>query len=364
MPLARAAARSASGMVASRHSVLHLLQRVQAVDAQQRRIGVEQLLAAHHGHALVRVLGEPQEALARLPRGLGRAAARRMQQREADGQAQQRAASASGARPPPRRTRRPGTGSATAATSSSAGQTLGAARRPQPERPRPARRAGCSAAGTAQRGGRAQRQQRQAGQQQHGRADAPLRVASTAGRPGGRRPPRAGRRRPSRRPPARPGPASSAPAAARSSAGTPAAAPACSRNARPTMRRKACERSRRQASSSAAPNARLMATLAMKTRVGHGAARQRRPAGSSCAARSAIISVGELVLPLVMVGMTLASATRRPAHAVHAQPRVDHRQRVARPAPSSRCRPGGRWWCRCRRPGARARRRSGTARRA
>ena len=44
------------------------------------------------------------------------------------------------------------------------------------------------------------------------------------------------------------------------------------------------------------------------------------------AARSAIISVGALVLPLVIVGMTLASTTRRPAHAVHAQARVDHRR--------------------------------------
>ncbi len=41
------------------------------------------------------------------------------------------------------------------------------------------------------------------------------------------------------------------------------------------------------------------------------------------AARSAIISVGALVLPLVIVGMTLASTTRRPRHAVDAQARVD-----------------------------------------
>ena len=46
------------------------------------------------------------------------------------------------------------------------------------------------------------------------------------------------------------------------------------------------------------------------------------------AARSAIISVGALVLPLVMVGITLASATRSAGHAVHAQARVDHRHRV------------------------------------
>ena len=36
------------------------------------------------------------------------------------------------------------------------------------------------------------------------------------------------------------------------------------------------------------------------------------PASIHSAARSAIISVGELVLPLVIVGMTLASTTRRP----------------------------------------------------
>ena len=54
------------------------------------------------------------------------------------------------------------------------------------------------------------------------------------------------------------------------------------------------------------------------------------PASIHSAARSAIISVGELVLPLVMVGMTLASTTRRPCDAVHAQARVDDRHRVAR----------------------------------
>ena len=36
------------------------------------------------------------------------------------------------------------------------------------------------------------------------------------------------------------------------------------------------------------------------------------PAAIHAAARSAIISVGELVLPLVIVGITLASTTRRP----------------------------------------------------
>jgi hypothetical protein len=43
------------------------------------------------------------------------------------------------------------------------------------------------------------------------------------------------------------------------------------------------------------------------------------PRSRSTAARSAIISVGALVLPLVMVGITLASAMRRPGHAAHAQ---------------------------------------------
>ena len=60
-----------------------------------------------------------------------------------------------------------------------------------------------------------------------------------------------------------------------------------------------------------------------------GAASQM-PARIHSAARSAIISVGALVLPLVIVGMTLASTTRRPVDAVDAQARVDDRHRVAR----------------------------------
>ena len=39
--------------------------------------------------------------------------------------------------------------------------------------------------------------------------------------------------------------------------------------------------------------------------------------------------VGELVLPEVMVGITEASTTRMPIEAEHAQPLVDHRQRIA-----------------------------------
>ena len=41
------------------------------------------------------------------------------------------------------------------------------------------------------------------------------------------------------------------------------------------------------------------------------------------AAFSAIIRVGELVLPDVMVGITEASATRRPCEAAHLQPGID-----------------------------------------
>ena len=75
-----AMARSADGALGLRHGGVapqraHVLQRVQSVDAQQRRVGVEQLLAAHHRHALVRVFGQAHETLARHPRGLRRAAA-------------------------------------------------------------------------------------------------------------------------------------------------------------------------------------------------------------------------------------------------------------------------------------------------
>ena len=38
--------------------------------------------------------------------------------------------------------------------------------------------------------------------------------------------------------------------------------------------------------------------------------------------------VGALVLPVVSVGITEASITRKPVDAVHAQPRIDHRARV------------------------------------
>ena len=69
----------------------HVLQRVQPVDAQQRRVGVEQPLAAHHRHALVRVFGQVHESLARHPRGLGRAAAGGVQQRQAHAEPDQRA---------------------------------------------------------------------------------------------------------------------------------------------------------------------------------------------------------------------------------------------------------------------------------
>ena len=43
---------------------------------------------------------------------------------------------------------------------------------------------------------------------------------------------------------------------------------------------------------------------------------------------SAIMMVGALVLPVVSVGITEASITRRPCDAAHAQPRIDHGARV------------------------------------
>ena len=45
---------------------------------------------------------------------------------------------------------------------------------------------------------------------------------------------------------------------------------------------------------------------------------------------SAIIMVGALVLPDVIVGMTEASMTRKPLDASDPQPLVDHHQRIAR----------------------------------
>ena len=47
---------------------------------------------------------------------------------------------------------------------------------------------------------------------------------------------------------------------------------------------------------------------------------------------SAIIAVGVLVLPEVIVGITEASATRKPGDAVKTQPLVDHGHRIARRA--------------------------------
>ena len=44
---------------------------------------------------------------------------------------------------------------------------------------------------------------------------------------------------------------------------------------------------------------------------------------------SAIIMVGELVLPDVIVGITEASTTRSRSSPMHPQPLVDHRQRIA-----------------------------------
>ena len=46
------------------------------------------------------------------------------------------------------------------------------------------------------------------------------------------------------------------------------------------------------------------------------------------AAFSAIISVGELVLPDVIRGITEASATRNPGEPAHPQPPVDDRHRI------------------------------------
>ena len=51
-----------------------------------------------------------------------------------------------------------------------------------------------------------------------------------------------------------------------------------------------------------------------------------------CAAFSAIMMVGVLVLPEVMVGITEASTTRRPSRPHDAQPLVDHRHRIGRQA--------------------------------
>ena len=84
---------------------------------------------------------------------------------------------------------------------------------------------------------------------------------------------------------------------------------------------------------------------------------QRLRASSSIipAAFSAIIIVGELVLPDVIVGMIEASTTRNPRYR-YAQPFVHHRQRIVL-RPIFACRPDGRWWCRCRRLRASAPRR-------
>ena len=97
---------------------------------------------------------------------------------------------------------------------------------------------------------------------------------------------------------------------------------------------------------------------------------ERRPAHVSApsasariiaAAFSAIIIVGEAVLPEVMRGITEASAIAQSADAAHAaaarRPPPSDRRR----GPSSPCRPDGRSSCRCRRPPRRARRRSRAA---
>ena len=77
----------------------------------------------------------------------------------------------------------------------------------------------------------------------------------------------------------------------------------------------------------------------------------RRFASSSIIAApfSAIMMVGELVLPEVIDGITEASITRRPIEADHAQPRIDHRVAHPRRGPCARCRPDGKSWCRYRR---------------
>ena len=77
--------------------------------------------------------------------------------------------------------------------------------------------------------------------------------------------------------------------------------------------------------------------LADRTRGRQASARLSRFAASArimSLAFSAIITTGALVLPDTSVGMIEQSTTRKPVHAVHAQPVVDDRHRVVRAHPA------------------------------
>lgn len=70
-----------------------------------------------------------------------------------------------------------------------------------------------------------------------------------------------------------------------------------------------------------------------------------------CAARSAIISVGELVLPLVMVGISRIHHAQA-LDAAHTHLAVQHRHGVLVVPHLWWCPRGGRWWWQCRPPAA------------
>ena len=80
------------------------------------------------------------------------------------------------------------------------------------------------------------------------------------------------------------------------------------------------------------------------------------------AAFSAIMITGEAVLPDTMRGMIEASDDPQPADPTHAQIGTHHR--AVLPAHPATCRPGGRWWLRCRRSARSAPRRTVPRRRA
>ena len=90
---------------------------------------------------------------------------------------------------------------------------------------------------------------------------------------------------------------------------------------------------------------------------GRQMSRQPRPSAITMAAPfSAIIIVGELVLPEVMRGIAEASMTRKPFDAAHPQALVEHGRGIVRRCPSSPSRRDGRSSCRCRPPLRAARR--------